>query len=441
MSWESTVTYYQVINELVKERLGGLHSAKILLYSIDFAPLARWQEQDDWDRAGEEMAEIAQRLEQAGADFIVIGANTMHKVAPAVRERINIPVLHIAEATVEVLRSHGISDVLLLGTRYTMTEDFYRDGLREAGLTVRIPDETDVEIVNGIIYDELCRGIVKPESEEAILSIIEKHRAQGAKGVILGCTELGLLVKQEHCALPLFDTAIIHAQQAAEWALDGCRGVRVNGMDINYYEAGEGKPIILVHGNGESHESFGVLAEQLVSAGYHVYAPDSRGHGGSSPSEEYHYADMAEDIRKFIEALGLEKPAYYGFSDGGILGLMLESTHPGTLSVMAVSGANLSPEGLTDEFMADIAPYDDPLCRLMKTEPSIDPDSLKNIKIPVLVTAGTYDVVRPEETERIAALLPDAELFIAEGYDHGGYVENNPYIGELLLAFLQERGY
>ncbi len=217
--------------------------------------------------------------------------------------------------------------------------------------------------------------------------------------------------------------------------------IRLNGLNINYCTAGEGKPVVLVHGNGESHRSFLVLISQLEDAGYSVYAPDSRGHGDSDPSDEYHYSDMAEDIYQFITKLGLKKPALYGFSDGGIIGLTLELAHPGTLSILAVSGTNLSPDGLTDEFMASVEGIDDPLCELMRTEPQIDPDELQKIKIPVLVTAGTYDVVRWEETERIVSALPDAELYIAEGEDHGSYIENNEFIGELLLEFFRERGY
>ncbi len=219
------------------------------------------------------------------------------------------------------------------------------------------------------------------------------------------------------------------------------RSIYVNGINICYYAVGEGRPVVLVHGNGESHRTFDVMAEQLAEAGYTVYAPDSRGHGESDPVDEFHYADMAEDIYQLINELGLEKPAYYGFSDGGIIGLTLELMHPGTLSILAISGTNLSPAGLTDEFMADIEDNYDPMCMLMKNEPDIDPEELKKIEIPVLVTAGTYDVVRPEETERIVSLLPDAELFIAGGYDHGGYIQDDPLMGELLIEFLRERGY
>ena len=217
--------------------------------------------------------------------------------------------------------------------------------------------------------------------------------------------------------------------------------ISVNGLELNCYCGGEGRPVVLVHGNGESHQSFSVLIGQLEEAGYSVIAPDSRGHGGSDPADEYHYADMAEDIFQLINVLGLEKPALYGFSDGGIIGLTLELAHPGTLSLLAVSGTNLSPGGLTDEFMASIDGIDDPLCELMRSEPDIDPEALAGIQIPVLVTAGEFDVVRPEETELILSKLPYAEDYFAEGEDHGSYIENNPFIGELLLEFFREHNY
>ena len=221
MSWESTVSYYQLINETIKEKLGGLHSAKILLYSVDFAEIERYQASGDWDKSAEVLSQIAQNLEQAGADFIVICTNTMHKVAPQIQENISIPILHIAQATAEVLLENGIQKVGLLGTKYTMTQDFYKEKLFEAGLDVVIPDQAGVEEVNRIIYDELCLGQIKESSKQNYLSIIDDLKKAGAEAVILGCTEIGLLVKQEDTDVPLFDTTVIHAQKAAEFAVGG----------------------------------------------------------------------------------------------------------------------------------------------------------------------------------------------------------------------------
>lgn len=219
MSWESTTSYYQLINETIKEKLGGLHSAKILLYSVDFAEIERYQASGDWDKSAQVLSEIAQKLEQAGADFIVICTNTMHKVAPQIQEKITIPILHIAQATAEALLENGIQKVGLLGTKYTMTQDFYKDKLLEAGLEVLVPDQAGVEEVNRIIYAELCLGQIKETSKESYLAIIDDLKNAGAESVILGCTEIGLLVKQEDTDMPLFDTTAIHAKRAAEAAV------------------------------------------------------------------------------------------------------------------------------------------------------------------------------------------------------------------------------
>ena len=221
MSWESTVSYYQLINETIKEKLGGLHSAKILLYSVDFAEIERYQASDDWDKSAEVLSQIAQNLEQAGADFIVICTNTMHKVAPQIQKTISIPILHIAQATADALLENGIKKVGLLGTKYTMTQDFYKEKLFEAGLDVVIPDQAGVEEVNRIIYDELCLGQIKESSKQAYLAIIDDLKNAGAEAVILGCTEIGLLVKQEDTDMSLFDTTEIHALRAAEFAVCG----------------------------------------------------------------------------------------------------------------------------------------------------------------------------------------------------------------------------
>ena len=220
MIWESTVTYYQLINETIKKELGGLHSAKILLYSVDFAEIEEYQAKGEWDKSAQVLSQAAVNLEKAGADFIVICTNTMHKVVPQIREQITIPILHIAEATAEALKEKGIARVGLLGTKYTMTQDFYKNILLEAGIQVLIPDEKGVETVNDVIYHELCLGNIRRESKEAFLQIIAQLRRAGAEGVILGCTEIGLLVQQADTTLPVFDTTLIHGVKAAMKALE-----------------------------------------------------------------------------------------------------------------------------------------------------------------------------------------------------------------------------
>ncbi len=218
--------------------------------------------------------------------------------------------------------------------------------------------------------------------------------------------------------------------------------VRVNGLTLHYAVYGEGaKPVVLVHGNGEDHTLFGTQVRQLTAAGYRVVAPDSRGHGANPPLAEYHYADMAEDVFQLIRALGLVKPAYYGHSDGGIIGLETELLHPGTLGMMAVSGTNLHPEGLRPDFLAacraEQAREPSPLIELMLTEPRIDPAALAGVTLPVLVTAGEYDLVLPEETARLAEALPRAELVIVSGADHGSYIQGSETMGRLLLDFFR----
>lgn len=220
MSWESTVTYYQIINETIKEKLGGLHSARILLYSVDFAEIEKCQSEGDWEKSADILSEAARNLEKAGADFIVICTNTMHKVAPEIQDRIHVPVMHIAEATAEVLKENQITKVALLGTKYTMTQNFYKKKLEENGITVLIPDEKSIEIVNRVIYDELCLGMISSGSREQYLKIIDALALKGAQGVILGCTEIGLLVHQEDTSLPVFDTTQIHARKAALASID-----------------------------------------------------------------------------------------------------------------------------------------------------------------------------------------------------------------------------
>lgn len=219
MSWESTVTYYQIINETVKKELGGLHSAKIILYSVDFEEIERCQSSGEWDKSACVLSDAAKRLEAAGADFIVICANTMHKIAPQIKTQVNIPLLHIAEVTAEALKRAKIKKVGLLGTKYTMTQEFYKEVLVKHGVDVVVPDEMAIETINQIIYDELCVGVMRQSSKRVFLRAMEWLRSRGAQGIILGCTELGLLIHPEDIDLPIFDTALIHARSAAYAAM------------------------------------------------------------------------------------------------------------------------------------------------------------------------------------------------------------------------------
>ena len=219
--------------------------------------------------------------------------------------------------------------------------------------------------------------------------------------------------------------------------------VDLNGVRIHYVAIGEGRPVLMVHGNGESHDYLYSEIDRLSKAGYRVFAPDSRGHGANEPLGEYHYADMAEDMFLFIKKMGLVRPAYFGHSDGGIIGLMLEINHPGTLSMMAVSGANLSPDGLEASFVNECAAKNeeskDPLLTLMLTEPNIDPSLLGRITIPVLVTAGENDLILPAETRRIAEHLPNSRLMIIKGEDHGSYIKDSDIMGDILVDFFNGR--
>lgn len=219
MSWESTQSYYRMINEGVKHALGGLHSAKIVLYSVDFAEIEALQMRGDWRAAGDMLAHAAQSVEKAGADFLLICTNTMHKVAPAITSVISIPILHIADATADVLQADGISTVGLLGTRFTMEQSFYKDRLVAKGIKVVTPDQLQRNAVHRIIYEELCLGQIKDQSRQEYLAIISHLRGEGAQAVILGCTEISLLVGQSDTATPLYDTTAIHAQQAVKAAL------------------------------------------------------------------------------------------------------------------------------------------------------------------------------------------------------------------------------
>ena len=220
MSWESTVTYYQIINEVIKDKLGGLHSAKCILYSVDFEEIEECQKNGDWDRSAEILGKVALSLEKAGADFIVICTNTMHKVVSEIKKYTKLPILHIAEMTAIELKKAGIKKIGLLGTKYTMQQDFYKQILIDNGIEVVIPNSKDIEIVNSVIFNELCLGKIKKESKDKYLRIIENLSKDGAEGIILGCTEIGLLVKQEDTDIPLFDTTSIHATSAALYAIE-----------------------------------------------------------------------------------------------------------------------------------------------------------------------------------------------------------------------------
>lgn len=220
MSWESSLLYYQIMNERVKEKLGGHHSAKSLLYSVDFQEIKTLQFEDRWDELTKIMIEVAKKLETSGAECLVICTNTMHKMAKEVEESVKIPLLHIADATAKEIVNSGIKKVALLGTAFTMEHDFYKGRLIEQfGLDVIVPNEDERKLVHNIIYEELCLGIVKEESKQVYLNIIDHLIGQGAEAVILGCTEITMLISQENCNIPVFDTTRIHAESAVDFAL------------------------------------------------------------------------------------------------------------------------------------------------------------------------------------------------------------------------------
>lgn len=220
MSWESTVSYYRALNTGIKDQLGGFHSARIALYSVDFAEIETLQSRGDWQQTGLILAQAAQAVEAAGAEFLIIGTNTMHKVASQVEAAVSIPLLHIADATAEKLKADGIETVGLLGTRFTMEQDFYKGRLTDKhGIRVLVPDDTEQEVVHRIIYDELCQGTINASSRQAYVKIIEALFAGGAQAVILGCTEIALLVSQSDTTVPLYDTTAIHAGAAVRLAL------------------------------------------------------------------------------------------------------------------------------------------------------------------------------------------------------------------------------
>jgi aspartate racemase len=219
MSWESTQTYYRIINEKVRDELGGLHSAKLVLYSVDFAEIEALQHQGKWQEAGEILCSACKAVEAAGADFLILCTNTMHKLAPQLEQSVSIPLLHIADATANVLESNGVTCVGLLGTRFTMEQAFYIERLQNRGIQVLVPDEPERQLVHSVIYTELCRGLVKPDSKSSYLDIVASLANRGAQGVILGCTEISLLIQGADTEVPLYDTTEIHAAQAVQHAL------------------------------------------------------------------------------------------------------------------------------------------------------------------------------------------------------------------------------
>ena len=220
MSWESTVTYYQILNRVTAEQLGGLHCARCILYSVDFAEIESCQSSGDWERSAAILAQAAAALERAGAQLLVICTNTMHKVADAVQQAVRVPLLHIADVTLDELRHSGVERVALLGTRYTMEQDFYKSILEEGGVRVLIPEEEDRALVNRVIFDELCLGQVYEKSRQQVLQVIRALADEGTQGVILGCTELGMLLRPGEAPIPVFDTTVLHATRAALAALE-----------------------------------------------------------------------------------------------------------------------------------------------------------------------------------------------------------------------------
>jgi aspartate racemase len=221
MSWESSAEYYRIINETTKARLGGLHSAKSILYSVDFAKIETLQHQGGWEETARILSHAAKSLETAGAEFIILCTNTMHKVAGEIEANIRIPLLHIADATARIIRAQGLRRIGLLGTRFTMEEDFYKGSLTQKhGLEVLVPDLCDREIVHRVIYEELCVGHINQASRQQFVTIMERLAGAGAEGIILGCTEIGLLVKEGDSPVPLFDTTRLHAEAAVSYALE-----------------------------------------------------------------------------------------------------------------------------------------------------------------------------------------------------------------------------
>ncbi|OPZ78414.1 MAG: Aspartate racemase [Alphaproteobacteria bacterium ADurb.Bin438] len=215
MSFESTITYYQVINEVINQKFGGLSSAKCILYSVNFQEIEKCQKIGDWAKSAKILSEAGLALQKAGADFILICTNTMHKVFDEVQESINIPLIHIADVTFNELEKNKIKKVILLGTKYTMEQDFYKQRIIKKGIDVIVPDEVERQEINRIIFEELCKGVIKKDSKEFFLKVIKRLEEKGAEGVIFGCTEIGLLINKNDVKTLVFDTALIHAKEAA----------------------------------------------------------------------------------------------------------------------------------------------------------------------------------------------------------------------------------
>jgi len=221
MSWESSTIYYQLMNQKIKELLGGFHSCKLILWSVDFAEVEQLQRDGNWIKLDELMAKAAHKLELAGAEIILVGTNTMHLCAPAIEAKISVPFLHIAEATAQIIQKTGFKKVALLGTKFTMEKDFYKDIIQKKyGIEILIPTKDERDIIHQIIYKELVQGKIKLESKQKYINIIKNLHTKGAEGVILGCTEIPLLIQAEDVPIPIFDTTKIHAEKAIEWALE-----------------------------------------------------------------------------------------------------------------------------------------------------------------------------------------------------------------------------
>ncbi|QOD94094.1 aspartate/glutamate racemase family protein [Chryseoglobus sp. 28M-23] len=219
MSWQSSALYYSLVNELVAERLGGVHAADLVMVSVDFAEVERLQAAGDWAAASDLLAREAQGLEAAGAEAIVLCTNTMHLVAPAIEEAVSIPLLHLADVTARAVSAAGLDSVGMLGTRFTMQQPFLRDRIASHGLDVLVPEPDDQEVVHRVIYEELVRGVVSEQSRAEYRRIIDRLVARGAQGIVLGCTEIEMLIEQHHVARPIFPTTRLHAEAAVEWAL------------------------------------------------------------------------------------------------------------------------------------------------------------------------------------------------------------------------------
>ncbi len=233
MSWESTALYYQQINKMVHRKLGKLHSAKVIINSVDFEEIAALQAKGLWQEAGAYLAEQAQNLEKAGADCILVCTNTMHKVAEQIEDSISIPFLHIADATAKEILSQNIGKVALLGTAFTMEQDFYKARLQDYGIDVVIPNEADRKIVHSIIYEELCLGVINPDSQQKYIAIVERLIAEGAQGIILGCTEICMLIGELKFSVPLFDTTTIHAKEAVSFSLNENKNSHSTNLNIS----------------------------------------------------------------------------------------------------------------------------------------------------------------------------------------------------------------